>query len=49
MIHIRKNMGDMEVFSVKSGGNMGDFDTFLEKFDGSFMTSGNNRMVTEVF
>ena len=28
---------------------MGDFDTFLEKFDESFMTSGNNRVVTEVF
>ena len=27
---------------------MGDFGIFLEKFDGSFMRSGNNRVVTEV-
>ena len=28
---------------------MGDFGIFLEKFDGSFVRSGNNRVVTEVF
>ena len=49
MIHIRKKLGRSGSFSVKSGRNMGDFGIFLEKFDESFMRSGNNRVVTEVF
>ena len=39
----------MEVFSVKSWRNMGDFGIFLDEFDGSCMTHGNTRVVTEVF